>query len=84
MTNEETRRVLEKLEGVHRLAASLLYGSGLRLRECLRLRVKDVDSEGRQIIVRRGKGDKEQVILFPATRRYRVAETGEVRRHHLH
>ena len=46
LTREETRRVLGKLDGIHRLAASLLYGSGLRIRECLRLRIKDVDFEG--------------------------------------
>jgi integron integrase len=117
--------------------ASLLYGSGLRLLECARLRVKDVDFEGKQIVVRQGKGRKDRVTLlpaplvqalrqhlqivqrqhrddvargagyvelpgailakypraarewawqwvFPATRPYRDAGTGRLRRHHLH
>jgi integron integrase len=116
---------------------ALLYGYGLRLLECCRLRVKDLDFERRQIIVREGKGDKDRVTLlpaglhtalqeplatarvehqsdlaqgagwvelpralhrkqpnagrewpwqwvFPATRNYRDADTGEMRRHHLH
>ena len=47
--------------------ASLLYGAGLRLRECLKLRVKDVEFDYRQIIVRDGKGAKDRVTVLPAT-----------------
>ena len=47
--------------------ASLLYGAGLRLRECLKLRVKDVDFEYRQITVRDGKGAKDRVTMLPAS-----------------
>jgi len=47
--------------------AKLLYGCGLRLSECLQLRVKDVDFEKRQIIVRAGKGDKDRVTILPDT-----------------
>jgi integron integrase len=137
LSREEVRAVLDRLDGVPRLAAALLYGSGLRLLECLRLRVKDVDFGARQIVVRAGKGDKDRVTLlpaavagelaghldrmrkqhardvargagwvempgslgrkypnagrewgwqwvFPATRAYVEAETGQRRRHHLH
>jgi integron integrase len=61
----EVDAVLSRLTGVHRLAASLLYGAGLRLTECLRLRVKDVDFEANQIVVRSGKGAKDRVTLLP-------------------
>jgi integrase len=53
-TREETRRLLANLEGTHWLVAGLLYGSGLRLMECLRLRVKDIDLFYRQLTVRDG------------------------------
>jgi integron integrase len=53
------------MEGVHQLMAELMYGSGLRLLECCRLRVKDIDFERRQIVVREGKGDKDRVVPLP-------------------
>jgi integron integrase len=62
----EVRAVLSQLEGTEWLMASLLYGAGLRLMECLRLRVKDLDFEYRQIVVRDGKGQKDRVTPFPA------------------
>jgi len=58
LSREEARALLEALEGSMRLIAELLYGCGLRLLECLRLRVKDVDFGRLQIIVRGGKGDR--------------------------
>ena len=61
----EAQRLLSRLSGDRWLMASLLYGAGLRLRECLRPRVKDVDFEYRQIIVRDGKGAKDRVTLLP-------------------
>jgi integron integrase len=61
----EVTRVLGRLDGVTGLMARLLYGSGLRLMECLRLRVKDVDFEYRQITVRDGKGAKDRVTMLP-------------------
>lgn len=64
-TREEARAVLDQLEGVYRLMAELLYGSGLRLLECLRLRVKDVDFGYGQITVRDGKGMRERVTVLP-------------------
>jgi integron integrase len=64
-TRAEARAVLARLKGDYRLMAHLLYGSGLRLLECLRLRVKDVDFGYRQITVREGKGMRERVTLLP-------------------
>jgi integron integrase len=61
---DEVRSVLAELDGVYWLIASLLYGSGLRLMECLRLRVKDVDLRMRQIVVRGGKGNKDRVTVL--------------------
>lgn len=62
---EEVGRVLAQLTGTHHLMASLLYGAGLRLMECVRLRVKDVDFDYRQIIVRDGKGEKDRRTILP-------------------
>jgi len=66
LTRDEVRAVLSDVRGVPRLMAMLLYGSGLRLLECCRLRVKDIDFGRRQIAVRRGKGDKDRVTMLPA------------------
>lgn len=65
-TRDEVNRLLANLTGVHWLVAGLLYGSGLRLMECLRLRVKDVDFTYGQVIVRDGKGEKDRVTMLPA------------------
>jgi len=65
LTRAEVRGVLGQLSGVPRLAASLIYGSGLRLLECLQLRVKDVDFGQRQLMVRGGKGDRDRVTVLP-------------------
>jgi integron integrase len=67
LTREEVGRLLAQLVGVTRLMATLMYGAGLRLLECCRLRVKDVEFARRQIIVRQGKGDKDRVTLLPAS-----------------
>jgi len=53
------------LDGVYKLMANILYGSGLRLMECLRLRIKDIDFEANKIIVREGKGAKDRVTMLP-------------------
>ena len=137
MSRPEVRRVLAELYGMPQLMGVLLYGAGLRLLECARLRLKDIDFDRRQLVVRSGKGDRDRVSLlptsaaeplrrhvervtrlhrrdveqgagwvelplalgrkcphtgrespwqwvFPASRLYRDAETGERRRHHLH
>ena len=65
-TREETKRVLANLEGTHWLIAGLLYGSGLRLMECLRLRVKDIDFTYAQLTIRDGKGEKDRITMLPA------------------
>jgi integron integrase len=66
LTRDEVRRVLARLGGEPRLVATLLYGSGLRLMEALRLRVKDVDVSRNEILVRDGKGQKDRVTMLPA------------------
>jgi integron integrase len=66
LTTEEIKRVLAQITGTHHLMASLLYGAGLRLMECVRLRVKDLDFDYRQIIVRDGKGEKDRRTILPA------------------
>lgn len=67
LTEAEVKRLLAHLDGQNWLMASLLYGSGLRLMECVRLRVKDIDFEYRQIVVRDGKGNKDRVTMLPDT-----------------
>ena len=61
MTRDEVQALLSEMEGVSALMAGLMYGGGLRLMECLRLRVKDVDFGRHQIMVRDGKGQKDRV-----------------------
>jgi integron integrase len=65
LTREEVRQLLAAMEGTPRLMAQLLYGTGLRLTELLRLRVKDVDFGRNQILVHAGKGDKDRVTVLP-------------------
>ncbi|MCA9504456.1 MAG: integron integrase [Spirochaetaceae bacterium] len=74
LTRAEARRVLAGLEGEYALVGGLLYGSGLRLLECLRLRVKDLDPARHQITVRRGKGDQDRTTVFPAALEAPLAE----------
>ena len=65
LTRDEVRALLAQLRGTQRLIASLLYGSGLRLLECLRLRVHDVDFERSLLVVRDGKGRRDRGALLP-------------------
>jgi integron integrase len=65
LTGAEVERLLGQLQGTKWLIASLLYGAGLRVMECLRLRVKDVDLAYRQVLVRDGKGEKDRVTMLP-------------------
>lgn len=65
LTQAEVAAVLAQLSGTALLMAQLLYGSGLRLMECLRLRVKDVDFRVQQLTVRDGKGGKDRVTMLP-------------------
>jgi integron integrase len=66
LTRPELKALLGALEGVHWLMASLLYGAGLRLMECLRLRVKDIEFATNRIVVREGKGNKDRRTMLPA------------------
>jgi len=65
LTRDEVQRLLGQMSGTHQLMARLLYGSGLRLMECLRLRVKDLDFDYRTVTVRDGKGEQDRVTVLP-------------------
>lgn len=65
LTKQEVRAILDLMTGTPRLVANLLYGAGLRLLECLTLRVKDVDFGRNEIVVRDGKGQKDRVTVLP-------------------
>lgn len=67
LTREEARALLARMEGTHGLMARLLYGTGMRLMECLRLRVKDVDLARREVVIREGKGGRDRVTVLPST-----------------
>ncbi len=83
LSREEVAAVLGRMTGVPRLIATLLYGSGLRLLECCRLRVKDVDFGRSQVFVRRRKGGKDRVTMLPgAVRPELIAHLERVRRQH--
>ncbi|MDD5674563.1 MAG: integron integrase [Chitinivibrionales bacterium] len=64
LTKNEINKLFDKLDGAFYVMAGLLYGSGLRLMECIRLRIKDVDFEARQITIRNGKGAKDRVTML--------------------
>ena len=80
LTREEVRAVLEELQGTPRLMALLLYGAGLRLLECARLRIKDLDLTSNQLVVRAGKGDRDRVTLLPAAAKGGLARHLEIAR----
>ena len=77
LTRNEVKRVFQHLSGTSWLMASLLYGAGLRLMECLRLRIKDVDFATHQLTVREGKGAHDRVTMLPDSVHDRLAQ-------HLH
>jgi integron integrase len=66
LTRGEIQALLSYLDGSEKIMATLLYGAGLRLMECCRLRVKDIDFSQNQIVVRAGKGDKDRYTMLPA------------------
>jgi integron integrase len=75
LARQEAQRLLAALPGTHQMIGQLLYGTGMRLLECLRLRIKDVDFERNQITVRDGKGFKDRVTMLPDRLK------GELQRH---
>jgi integron integrase len=85
LSKREIRAIFRQLSGEHRLGAELMYGSGLRVRECVSLRVKDVDLDRREIVVHGGKGDKDRRTplaesCVPALRRQLKCREEEFRR----
>jgi len=81
LSRDKVRRILAKVSGTPWLIVSLLSGGGLRLLECLELRVKDVDFDGNQVIVRRGKGRKDRRTVLPASVKAPLAShLGDVKR----
>ena len=67
LTNKEILNIFDQLSGTSKLMAMVIYGGGLRLQECLQLRIKDIDIEQNMVIVRSGKGDKDRRTVLPET-----------------
>ncbi len=83
LATEEVRQVIGEMDGTPQLVAMLLYGSGLRVLECLQVRVKDIDFGAHEIVVRGGKGDKDRVTMLPLGVEERLREhLAEVRAVH--
>ena len=83
LTRDEVRAVIERMHGLPRLMAVLMYGCGLRLLECAQLRVKDVDFGANHLVVRQGKGGRDRLTVLPAAAREGLARQLEaVRRRH--
>jgi integron integrase len=85
LSAEEARHVIETIapRSMHRLMVELLYGSGLRAMECCTLRLRDLDFDRQQIVVRSGKGDKDRIVMMPQSLRVQLAEQCRcVRRRH--
>jgi integron integrase len=81
----EVMRLIEVMReaSTHRLMVELLYGTGLRVGECCRLRLRDLDPDREQILVRAGKGDKDRIVMLPRTLRARLVEQcRRIRRRH--
>src|SRR5687768_17021496 len=66
LSREDAKKVIAHMDGIYKVMTQLMYGSGLRLMEVMRLRVKDLDFANRQIVVRDGKGENDRVTTFPA------------------
>ena len=74
LSRNEVQRLLDRLEGTHGLMARLMYGTGMRLMECITLRIKDVDFDRGEITVRNGKGGKDRITLLPQSLSARLRE----------
>lgn len=81
LRRDEVHRLLDAMDGVQGLMARMIYGSGMRLMECLRLRVKDVDLVRGEIVVRDGKGGKDRVTMLPASVKEPLARQLQLARH---
>lgn len=66
LTKDEVKRVLDGMNGAPHLMGLLLYGAGLRLMECCRLRIKDIDFSRNEVVVRSGKGNKDRYTMLPS------------------
>jgi len=85
LSRDEVKRVMQQLTGTMWIIVALLYGAGLRIQDCLELRVKDLDFDRNQIVVRRGKGQKDRRTILPMAARERLqAHLREVERQHEH
>jgi integrase len=85
LTRPEVKALLGTLEGVHWMMASLFSGAGLRLLECLRLRVKDIDFGSHQILLCAGKGNQDRRTMLPAAvHEWLTAHLEHVRQQHQH
>lgn len=83
LSREEVGKILKNIQGTMWMVVALLYGSGLRLQECLELRVKDLDFDRHEIVVRRGKGQKDRRTMLPVAIEERLqGHLREVRRQH--
>jgi len=83
LRKHEVKALLDAMEGVHWIMGHLLYGAGLRLLECLRLRVKDIDFSANHIVVREGKGHKDRITMLPlVVKEPLVAHLSQVRELH--
>jgi integrase len=67
LSMDEVKRILQQMSGEHLLVAQMLYGTGMRILEALRARVKDIDFDRRTIIIREAKGNKDRAVVLPAT-----------------
>ena len=74
LSKSEMRSLLNNIEGNYRLVCRVLYGCGLRFRECLRLRVKDLDFDRNTVFVRAGKGEKDRVVMMPSSLKPRLLQ----------
>ena len=83
LSRDEVSKILKELTGKMWIIGVILYGAGLRIQDCLELRVKDIDFDRHQIVVRRGKGQKDVRTMLPVAVRERLqAHLGEVKRQH--
>jgi integron integrase len=74
LTREEVRRLIGEMEGTPQLVGILLYGAGMRVLECLQLRIKDIDFGSSQILIRGGKGNKDRLTMLPSAAQSRLRE----------